>query len=111
MKAAIDFQRFYSLNQSIATDNFLLFSFCHFLSNTITYWDETHIDHPFSDLFIDVEFTENHLVLLIGAFELHHGINIPDEFLDYSLTIREFIDKVAKLPILSPEEYKHHLEE
>jgi len=110
MRPVIDFQRFFSLKQIISMDNFLLFSFCHFLANTITYWDETHIDHPFSDLFIDNEFTEKHLVLLIGTFELHHGLNIPDEFLDYRLTIREFIEKVAKLPALSPEEFKLHLD-
>ena len=107
----IDFQNFYYLRNSILTNNYLLFSFCHLVSNSITFWDDSHLEHPISKLFIDESFTKEHWILTISTFELHHGINIPDEFLDFNLTIREFIDKVTLLPKLSNEEYKIYLED
>lgn len=110
MKPTIDFKRFFYLKDTITTDNHLLFSFCHLLSGVITNWDDELLNYPISDL-INSDFTEEHIYMITSIFELHHGIDIPEDYLDFCLTFRQFIDKVTLLPKISPAEYKIHLDE
>jgi len=48
--------------------------------------------------------------MVTAFFKLHHGINIPDDFQDYNLTLRQFVDKVSDLPKLSSADYLEHLQ-
>jgi len=111
---------FYSLANSISTDNHLLFSLTDFISiettlrmffsKGIAYHKEINVDLPIEELF-DEHFKDYHFILISGRFELHHGFNIPDEFLDYKKTLREFVNLVSQLPKSTPSEFKEHLEE
>lgn len=106
-----DIIRFTHLVDTLSTDNHLLFSFTHLLSITYPSWTIAFVKSPISEMFDDDDFPEPLFVLLVGVFELQHGINIPEIYLDYSLTIEEFIDKVITLPKMNRDEYKNHLDD
>jgi hypothetical protein len=105
MKQTINFNEFYLFKHTLLTENHLLFSFCHFLSASIDYWDKKYVDLPIKELFHDKIFTAEHFTLIVGTFEFHHRVSIPEDYLDYNLTIRQFIDKVAMLPKLDTNTY------
>lgn len=103
--------RFSHLVETVSTDNHLLFSFAHLLSIANPSWSVACIKHPISDMFDDDFFPEPLFVLMVGVLELHHGIYIPDDYLDFNLTIEEFIQKISSLPKMEKEEYKQHLDD
>lgn len=92
------------------TDDHLHFSFLYFLRQEAGEAIEFDIDVPIKSLF-SATLTEDAFVLVIALFELHHAINIPDEFCNWSLTLREFLRRVSILSRLSPGEYCKHLHE
>lgn len=103
--------RFLHLADTITTSNHLLFSFVHLLSLVHPKWTVDYVKSPISQMFVDVDFNEDHFILLVGTFELHHGISIPESFLDYSLSIEEFVEKASKLPVLNKSDYEQHVED
>ena len=105
MKPTINFNEFYLFKHTVLTESHLLFSLCYFLSSSIDYWEEKYVDLPIKELFHGKIFTAEHFTLIVGTFEFHHGISIPEDYLDFKLTIRQFIDKVALLPKLDTNTY------
>jgi hypothetical protein len=96
--------------ESKMTDNHLLFSFMYFLRQEDDCVMDVDVDLPIKDVF-SPSLTEPSFSLAVVLFELHHAINIPDEFLDWNMSIREFLRRVATLPKLTPEEFGKHLSE
>ncbi|MGA2624479.1 MAG: hypothetical protein ABSF91_11540 [Bacteroidota bacterium] len=66
-------------------------------------------DVPIRDQFND-EFHDYHFIIGAVFFEMNQGIEIPDEMLDYSLTFREFVEKLDKLPRISDAEFPQFVE-
>ncbi|MBS4028948.1 MAG: hypothetical protein KGZ58_09950 [Ignavibacteriales bacterium] len=90
------------------TDNYLLFSLSYFIAQQNDFLEEVNVDIPIKELFSD-KFPEEEFILTVGIFELHHGINIPDNYLDYGLTLREFVARVSALARLTSDEYAKHI--
>jgi hypothetical protein len=92
------------------TDNHLLFSFLYFLRQEDENATDLDIDVPIKDLFTTTLIKPG-FALAVVLFELHHAIDMPDEFLDWNMSIREFLRRVATLPRLKPEEFGRHLQQ
>jgi hypothetical protein len=54
---------------------------------------------------------ESAFIFVLGLFELHHALNIPDEFCDWNQSVRELLRRIAALPKLRSLEYRKHLNE
>ena len=91
------------------TDDYLLFSFLYFLRQEDDHATAIDVDVPIKELFTD-SLTDAAFTLTIILFELHHGIDIPDEYHDWDQSIRELLRRVATLPTLSSEEFGKHLQ-
>lgn len=109
----------YKILNAISTDDHLLFSLTDFISKEITLhhfrsnghelYATIDVDTPIEILFGNI-INENNFGLIVVSFELHHGLNIPDELVNTKLSLREFVREVSKLPKATPSEYKVHLE-
>ena len=72
-----------------------------------------HDERP--DIEIDInapidQIDECFLVLAVGLFELHHGINVPDAFFtDRSQTFVQLADAIRTLPRISDNLFQWHL--
>ena len=99
---------FVAFRESI--DDHKLFSLMYFLQFLNDSEAEILSNVPMNELLLQ-GYDQGCLVLAIGIYELHQGINIPDEFLNFSLTPKQFIAETSKLPIIAPKEFAEHLRE
>ncbi|MCX5814167.1 MAG: M48 family metallopeptidase [Proteobacteria bacterium] len=57
------------------------------------------IESQFDEIFSDAD-----LIAAAIKFEMHHGVEIPDDYMVFTSTFRELIKKISKLPKISPNE-------
>jgi hypothetical protein len=99
-----------AIMDSRITEDHLLFSFLYFLRQEDDGATHVDVDVPIKDLFSPT-LTEPAFIFAVGLFELHHALNIPDEFCDWNQSVRELLGRIGTLPTLTPEEYRQHLQE
>jgi|WetSurMetagenome_2_1015567.scaffolds.fasta_scaffold197464_1 hypothetical protein len=92
------------------TEDHLLFSFLYFLRQEDDGATLIDVDLPIKELFSPT-LRESSFIFAVGLFELHHALNIPDEFCDWNQSVRELLRRIATLPTLNPAEYRKHLVE
>jgi hypothetical protein len=92
------------------TEDHLVFSFLYFLRQEDDGATHVDVDVPIKELFSPT-LTEPAFIFAVGLFELHHALNIPDDFCDWNQSVRDLLRRIAALPKLGPAEYRRHLVE
>ena len=93
-----------------ANSDHLLFSLSYLLIRETDGLEEINLDIPIRSLFNE-PFQPDDFILTVIVFELQHGYNIPDDFLDYGLTLREFSKRISRLSQLKADEFEKHLQD
>lgn len=108
----MEISQFELLNRPASKYNYLLFSLLFLIVICLERdQDETiDVDAPIKELFCE-DFDEKDFLFIKMAFELNHGYDIPNVYLDYDQTLREFTTRVSQLPHLSIEDFGKHLQE
>lgn len=85
-------------------DNSTLYSLLYFIHLTLRDLDTLDVDAPIEIIDPDL------LVLAVVFFELHQGIDLPDEMLeDKTKTLSELASEIRTLPKISDEEFRRKL--
>ena len=87
----------------------LLYSFMYFIHEEIEWAKALDPDRSIQSQF-DADFLEEHLQLGVLQFQLHHGIDIPDNAIDRLLTFRELIARIHHLPRIGDDEFEDFAE-
>jgi hypothetical protein len=85
-------------------DNSTLYSLLYFIHLTLQNLDEIDVNAPIETIDPDL------LVLAVVFFELHQGIDLPDEMLENKTkTLRQLAEEIQTLPKISDEEFRGKL--
>ena len=88
------------------TDDYLLFGLLYFLQLESFTGATIDPDTPIQSLFVEGHINDGDFTIAAVLHALHRGVKLDDEMLDFTLTTRQFVQMMAKLPTMSPEEFK-----
>ena len=88
--------------------NHVVYSYFYFIDQEMCrarYIDpDISIEQQFDDVF-----TEYLLLTASVKFEMNHGIEIPDEYMDYSQTPRQLAERISQLPRVDDKDFEKFL--
>lgn len=88
--------------------NYLIYSYLYFVNREIGYQKFIDPDIPIEKQFDD-RFDEFSLIIASVKFEMNHAVEIPDEYMDYTQTLRQLAVRISQLPRIDDKDYGNFL--